>query len=78
MTANREIGMAARVLAQFDKRGLAASLFVARECDDGLAIEVVGTGLDAAMAEHIAWTCRSFVGMYQVELALHQNAVRAA
>lgn len=78
MTATREIGMAARVLAQFDKRGLAASLFAARDCGDLLAIEVAGTGLDAATAEHIAWTCRGFVGMQTVELVLPQNAVRAA
>jgi hypothetical protein len=78
MTATREIGMAARVLAQFDKRGLAASLFAARESGDSLAIEVVGTGLDAVTAEHIAWTCRGFVGMQHVELVLHQNAARAA
>lgn len=78
MTAIREIGMAARVLAQFDKRGLAASLFAASDCGDRLAIEVAATGLDAATAEHIAWTCRGFVGMHQVELVLHQNAARAA
>jgi hypothetical protein len=78
MTATREIGIAARVLAQFDKRGLAARLFAAREFGDGIAIEIVGTGLDAATAEHIAWTCRSFVGMQQVELVLPQNAARAA
>ena len=78
MTATREIGMAARVLAQFDKRGLAVSLFAARESGDGIAIEVVGTGLDAVTAEHIAWTCRAFVGMQHVELVLPQNAVLAA
>ena len=78
MTATREIGMAARVLAQFDKRGLAASQFTARASGDALAIEVACTGLDAATAEHIAWTCRGFVGMQQVELAFHRNAARAA
>ncbi len=78
MTATREIGMAARVLAQFDKRGLAARLFAARDDGDFLAIEIVGTGLDAATAEHIAWTCRAFVGMQHVELVLPQNAVLAA
>ena len=78
MTATREIGMAARVLAQFDKRGLAASLFAARANGHGLAIEVACDGLDAATAEHIAWTCRGFVGMQQVELVLPQNAARAA
>ncbi|MCA3261992.1 MAG: hypothetical protein ING44_08625 [Telmatospirillum sp.] len=78
MTATREIGMAARVLAQFDKRGLAASLFAARDHGDGIAIEVAAIGLDAATAEHIAWTCRGFVGMHHVELVVPQNAVRAA
>ncbi len=78
MTATREIGMAARVLAQFDKRGLAASLFTARESGDSLAIEVTCDGLDAATAEHIAWTCRGFVGIQHVELVFHQNAARAA
>jgi len=78
MTAARESGMAARVLAQFDRRGLATSLFAARECGDGLAIEIACEGLDAATAEHIAWTCRAFVGMRCVELVLSQNAARAA
>jgi hypothetical protein len=78
MTATREIGMAARVLAQFDKRGLAASVFAARDCGAGTAIEVVCQGLDDAAAEHIAWTCRGFVGMHHVELVLPQNAARAA
>jgi len=78
MTALRQTGLAARVLEQFDKRGLATSLFRAAALGDRLAIEVACAGLDPATAEHIAETCRTFVGMETVELFSNFAAARAA